>query len=232
MQTFRIAALCLALAPLVHAGDEDGTYVWTGKRGMFERAPRVVVEVTSYGKDSPNEVRRIPPDAHANALRAELAQLRLAEATDGPSPELETRRLELWIRACDGEPFEGQGELLVELALDRAERLAQRGASEAALQATRELLLPERLLEAAGEFELAPADAAWTRRAAAWLADSRLLDLRAKLAPAPAAQAASSDVEMVITEHLRNGQRAAVLQFGARAVPVCEAFVRGNLCGC
>lgn len=226
MPTFRIATLCLALASLAHAGDEEGPYVWTGKRGMFQRAPRVVVEVTSYGKDSPNEVRRVAPDAHANALRAELAQLRLAEATEGPSAELDAQRLELWIRACDGEPFEGQGELLVELALERAERLALRGAAEAALETTHELLLPGRVVEAAGELELQAADAAWLERAAAWLADPRLVALRAKLAPPQDAPRPSTDVDQVIEQHLVQGNVEAVLQFGARAVPVAERWIR------
>jgi hypothetical protein len=205
--------------------EEQSAYVWTGVRGNIGRAPRVDVEHTSYGSDGPSVTRRARPDEHANGLRAELAELRLAEATGGPSPQHESARLELWIRACDDQPFAGQGDLLVDLALERAESLAARGETQAALAATQELLVPARLAGQAGEFELREADAAWLARATAWLADTRLVALRAKLARPQDTPRVSQDLEAVIREKLATDNGTSVLQFGPRAFAVVADYI-------
>lgn len=214
----RAAILCLALSPSLLAA--EGERVWTGRGGSQVRP--IPSGMMSLGYGGMSMWHRARPDEHASALRAELAALRLAEATDGPSPEIEAARLDLWIRACDDQPFDGQGELLVELALERAESLAARGETEAALAATQELLVPARLAPQAGDLELREADAAWLERVAAWLADPRLVAMRTHIARPQEVPPTSTDVDQVIEQHLIEGNVDAVLQFGARAVPVAE----------
>ncbi|MEM7306396.1 MAG: HEAT repeat domain-containing protein [Planctomycetota bacterium] len=166
-------------------------------------------------------------------LRRRVAELRVL-ARAGRLPDAQVAALDrIWAYACATGGFEGQDELLAEVALARSEQHEAAGRMDAALYAAVYLLMRD--------------DQAFAKeRAASFIAaPSALLALEQEVVNVEQlrtrrrwlesvgghniAQQSTEDLDASVQAHIESGNFQLVVEIGARSVPALEQAVLGDL---
>lgn len=172
-----------------------------------------------------------PPDASAalGAVAGARARMEVEGDLDGAEEALE----EVWLQATANEGFEGQEELLVQVALARAEVFRRRGQLELASRATRELLIRQdathfRELRA----KLTRANQALRVRALQAAKDARLVKLRQEILTTARGDDGSEDsLEAIVNEACDAEDWDVLRELGAPAQPYLMERILANLDG-
>jgi len=155
-----------------------------------------------------------------------IAEARVRMQADGDHAGAEALLDEVWLKATATRGFEGQVELLVQVALARAEVYRQQGKQAEALQAAEQLLFKKADLERLQDLraKLTRANKALLIRAARAANNPRLVALRAELASSPRA-ADHDSLAKIVRDAYAEEDYGVIVEIGAPAQPAFAAEI-------
>jgi HEAT repeat protein len=211
-----IAACCFALG--TGAQDVDDFFVGTARDSVWTGRVR--------GDDGQFHETQASA-AFARDLRGELARIQVAIDVEHKLPEARKLLDDLAIRATR-RGYEGRKDVLVEIALARANLFVALEQPADARKALTSVLVNQSIPPRSAKYELVQPTEKDQQEAALANADERLVARLAKLAPAQAPRAsvdASDKIEDIVRAALDRGDEKLKTDLGDRAIPALEKFV-------